>query len=252
LSKEIFPDTIQRLQYDFKRTLDLLPGIWCVLDSKSKIIYHNSSYSNLLSKVNDVDPLENYSYIGKTQEEAINHKSAFKDHLSISDKMVLESKKTISILCCVQKNNLKWLILQVDKRPVLNFDGEVEAIILHITDQSANRPLDLALAIAKESDPVKAPAPTESVLIDINNIQKSVELTQKESECLFYLTRGFSYKEIARKQGVTYRTIIDQIHRLKTKFNASTTSDLITKSLASGHTDSIPTNLFHKPIVIIL
>jgi len=225
--------------------------MWCVVDTASRIIYCNKNYNNILCNLVGIEPHNNDLFIGKTHEDIIKNKLLFKDNFFVSDRMVIESKTMVSLLYCLQKSNLEWIVLQADKNPILNVDGEVEAIMFHITDQTAARSLDLALAISKEVKIDKTSDRAASVLININNMKKTVELKTKESECLFYLTRGFSYKEIARKQKVSYRTIVDQVYRLKNKFDASTTSDLITKSIASGYINALPSDLFQRPMLII-
>lgn len=52
-------------------------------------------------------------------------------------------------------------------------------------------------------------------------------ITEKEKNCLFYLSKGKTYKEAAFLLGVSPRTVEDHINRLKVKLGCSFTCDLI-------------------------
>jgi PAS domain-containing protein len=49
-------------QNQLKQTFDLLPGIWCIVDSESRYIYYNQAYALLVGLA---DKPEGYLY-GKT------------------------------------------------------------------------------------------------------------------------------------------------------------------------------------------
>lgn len=233
-------------QSQLKQTFDLLPGIWCIVDDASRYIYYNQAYAELVGVADK--PLD--YLLGKTV--AAMHCQAAKCAPIFwqEDALVKSSKKMVCVLNAIQMADGLWKVLQIDKQPIINQAGEVEAIIFHLIDQSANHMLDLALSIAKEISPDEQ-APN-GVLININNKLDKIELKPKESECLFYLSRGFSYKEIAKVQGITYRTVVDHIERLKLKFNAVTTTDLISKALAIGFPGAVPQRYFNQQISVIL
>jgi DNA-binding CsgD family transcriptional regulator len=73
-----------------------------------------------------------------------------------------------------------------------------------------------------------------------------------EERCDRLIAHGFSYKEIAKIQDIAYRTVVDHMERLKLKFNAATTADLISKALSSGYPGSVPQRYFNQQISIIL
>lgn len=230
----------------FKQTFDLLPGIWCIVDTESRYIYYNQAYAELVG-VADEPP----GYLdGKTVADMHCRAAECAPIFWQEDALVKSTKKMIRVLNSIQMADGLWKVLQIDKQPVLNAQGEVTAIIFHLIDQSANHMLDLALSVAK-NNPTNPAVPT-GILINLGLLQKRIELKPKESECLFYLSRGFSYKEIAKIQGITYRTVVDHIERLKLKFDAPTTDDLISKALANGYPGSVPQHYFDQQISIIL
>jgi DNA-binding CsgD family transcriptional regulator len=229
-----------------KQNFDLLPGIWCIVDTESRYIYYNKAYANIVGVAEQ--PL-NY-LIGKTVASMHCRAAKCARLFWEEDALVKASKKMLRVINIIEMADGCWKVLQIDKQPIFNPVGEVEAIIFHIIDQSANHMLDLALSIAKETP--QDLAKPNGILINFGSIEEKIELKPKESECLFYLMRGFSYKEIAKLQHITYRTVVDHMERLKLKFNAATTTDLISKALSSGYPGSVPQRYFNQQISIIV
>lgn len=231
---------------NLKQILDLLPGMWCVVDTESRYLYYNQAYAVL---VGVADKPMDY-LIGKTVADMHCAAARCASLFWEEDALVKRSKKMVRVLNSIQMADGLWKVLQIDKQPIINDEGEVEAIIFNLIDQSANHILDLALSISKSNKPSQ-PIPN-GILINISNIPEKIDLKPKESECLFYLIRGFSYKEIASIQKISYRTVVDHIERLKFKFKASTTEDLINRALASGHPGAVPQTYFEQQISVIL
>jgi DNA-binding CsgD family transcriptional regulator len=73
-----------------------------------------------------------------------------------------------------------------------------------------------------------------------------IELSNKQSECLYYLLRGKSVKDIASIQQRSPRTIEDHIYLLKCKFDCQSKSELIEKAFQLGFGQTIPPSLFKR------
>jgi DNA-binding CsgD family transcriptional regulator len=229
-----------------KSVFDLLPGTWCIVDRQSRYIYYNQAYAELVGVAAQAP-----GYLdGKTVADMHCRAAECAPIFWQEDALVKSTKKMIRVLNTIQMADGLWKVLQIDKQPILNAEGEVTAIIFHLIDQSANHMLDLALSVAKEA-PLNNALPN-GILINLSSLVKKIDLKPRESECLFYLSRGFSYKEIAKAQGITYRTVVDHIERLKLKFDALTSADLIRKALASGYPGSVPQRYFDQQLSIIL
>lgn len=66
------------------------------------------------------------------------------------------------------------------------------------------------------------------------------ELTQRQSDCLFFLIQGYSGKEIARCLSLSHRTVEKHLDALKIKFNCDTKNQLIEKSMSMRFNEFIP------------
>lgn len=67
-----------------------------------------------------------------------------------------------------------------------------------------------------------------------------IHLTQKESECLFYLMRGKASKFIASVMRISCRTVEFHIDNLKHKFACRTKAELISCAIQKGYMSIIP------------
>ena len=72
------------------------------------------------------------------------------------------------------------------------------------------------------------------------------QLTERESECLFYLLRGKSTKFIANILNISCRTIEFHIDNIKAKFSCRSKSELICTAMQKGYMTIIPDNVVNK------
>lgn len=63
----------------------------------------------------------------------------------------------------------------------------------------------------------------------------SIILTQREQECIYYLTRGFTFFEIGQYLNISPRTVETHISNIKVKLNVKTRSELIAKVCELGY-----------------
>lgn len=228
-----------------KKTLDLLPGIWCVVDRYSRYTYYNNAYAKL---VGVYDKPKDF-LIGKTVANMNCPAAQCAPIFWKEDELVITTQKKVKVLNYLQMANDTWTVLQINKQPVFNDDGTISSIIFEILDQSANHVLNLALTLGKQS---YEEIDNNGVLLQLNKRNLEIKLGKKESECLFFLCNGYSYKEIANLREISYRTVVDHVERLKTKFNASSTNELIERALLHNKLGAIPQKYFQQQTSIIL
>src|SRR5205814_689580 len=69
----------------------------------------------------------------------------------------------------------------------------------------------------------------------INYDPNDIYLTSRQSECLFFIIRGKTSKEISQLLNISMRTVEDHTDHLKNKFNCKTKSVLIDKAIFNGY-----------------
>ncbi len=61
-----------------------------------------------------------------------------------------------------------------------------------------------------------------------------IDLTDREHETLFLMTRGFKYSDIAELMGISQRTVVAHIENMKRKLRARTAPHLVARAFAQG------------------
>lgn len=77
---------------------------------------------------------------------------------------------------------------------------------------------------------------------------KDTHLSSRESECLFYLLRGKTAKQIARLLNLSPKTVEHYIENIKLKFQCQTKSELISKAIEQGFTNIIPKSIVFEQL----
>ena len=86
----------------------------------------------------------------------------------------------------------------------------------------------------------------------LSNQFYQIKLSDREAECLFFILRGKTSKQIARYLGISHRTVEEHINHLKNKFHAKSKGELIDKAFQAGFLNSIPESLFHTQLSVAL
>lgn len=65
----------------------------------------------------------------------------------------------------------------------------------------------------------------------------SVALTDKETEVLTELARGYSYKEVAIRKGISHHTVADHVKAIYRKLSVNSRSEAVYEAMQSGLID---------------
>ena len=145
---------------------------------------------------------------------------------------------------CVYANNTRLLLLG-EKKILKDEAGKVVGTISSFMDYTHCSYLNKANLLL---DPVFELGVKKSFQI-VYNFEPTYEMkyiTVRESECLFYLMRGKSLKEIGRIMGISPRTVETHIDRLKYKFCSTNKSELIEKAIQKGFASIIPEGVIQQ------
>lgn len=89
------------------------------------------------------------------------------------------------------------------------------------------------------------------------NLTAEIEIPNKKfprrtDECLFYMLRGKSAKEIAKHMCLSIRTVEKYFDLLKLHFECQKKTELIEKAIAEGYINFIPKRLFQKTMKMFM
>lgn len=73
-------------------------------------------------------------------------------------------------------------------------------------------------------------APTQELELLKEGKNNEIKLTNRQTECLYYLAKGLAPKQIARLLNISSRTVEHHIVHLKNKFECYSRSGLICKA----------------------
>jgi DNA-binding CsgD family transcriptional regulator len=77
-------------------------------------------------------------------------------------------------------------------------------------------------------------------------------LSSRENQCLFFIIRGKTAKEIGNILGISYRTVEEYTQSIKNKLNCKSKHELIAYSIEQGYLNVFPETLLNHSLFIAL
>lgn len=216
--------------------IDQMPGIFGIVDLKSNFLMFNQKCFKMTGHKN-FDSIMHSSYCDMRCKAAELH-----DKFCLTDRMVIKHNKSIGIFGCYHYTN-GWRILLGEKYPLRDPSGNIIAVAQYFRDITNANLIDISrfFKITGEQ-PAKVVRQQIDYIIEENFPETS--LSEKQSECLFFLLRGSSIKEIAKVLNLSPRTVETHIDVIKDKLGCLKKSEVIEKAIALGYMNIIPENLF--------
>ncbi|GAH00959.1 unnamed protein product, partial [marine sediment metagenome] len=83
-----------------------------------------------------------------------------------------------------------------------------------------------------------------SIILHAGIIKKYFfQLTKTEAECLYFLIRGYTSREVGDLLNKSHRTIESHAEKIKSKMNCHSKSQMINKAINSGYVHIVPESL---------
>jgi DNA-binding CsgD family transcriptional regulator len=142
-------------------------------------------------------------------------------------------------------NNDDWKIILAEKYTLKDENNNAVALVSHISDLTHSNVVDINKFISLTSNNKYSQLPKQQGGYLIGHDSMQIPLSTRQSECLFFLVRGKTIKEIAQILRLSSRTVEIYVEQLKVKFGCQRKSDLIARSIASGYINNIPESLFN-------
>lgn len=163
--------------------------------------------------------------------------------LQMEDQIVMASQTMHQFLTVIQYPKNRWKVALVTKLPLYDSDNKLIGTFgygLELTELISNVFHILKGLIYSEK------LMSASYIVGNSFLKKEKEeinLTSRESECLFFLLRGNTTKKIGKILKLSPRTIEQYVEILRHKFNCTTKSELISKAIEYGFLNYIPKKL---------
>ncbi len=208
--------------------LNQLPGAIGYKDLNSNYITGNKQLAKYMgyTSAKDINGLTDFDIKSEMAELAHDYR--------IQDKKVIENGEEQHIDIGHYSDGDLQLHFSI-KKPLINTEGKISGTVFSCIEIKQSFLTSLYHDVIKQNGPG---------LYHIGGKYVDFKLSLRESQCLFYLIRGFSAKEVANKLMLSAKTIEYYIVQLKEKFQCARKSELIDKAIALGFIFNIPLGIF--------
>ncbi|PHQ81602.1 MAG: hypothetical protein COB66_01720 [Coxiella sp. (in: Bacteria)] len=150
------------------------------------------------------------------------------DDFSGEDNRVIQHKKSMRVLKFLFYAGDNWRVLLGEKCPIFNSAGDIQAACFNSVDITHT---NLSILNDDLLFPTHHTDKTQSQFSFIvgNSYDPKIPLTNRQSQCLFYLLHGGTAKSISLRLNISFRTAEAHINILKEKFECRSKSALIEK-----------------------
>jgi DNA-binding CsgD family transcriptional regulator len=216
-----------------------LSGLLVVMDPTSKFIYLNNYTAKMFGFQEASNALgKNAFQINCPANESANN-------FITQDNLVISKNRPIKVFDIHEYANGEKKIFLTTKTPfkqnnaigVISHSVEISDALFH---KAYNELINLN---TKHQTPLAKKS--QSYIINNPTFQDN-KLTQRQMDCLFYLSRGYSIKQIANELQLSPRTVEHYLENIKLKLACTNRSHLIEYALSNGYLNYIPKNLFSK------
>lgn len=228
-------DPQSNLNMDFYVSIiEQMPGLVVVMDKNSKFVYSNEYTAEMFgySAADDMQGIDAYGM----RCEAAKSASEFIEQ----DQYVLKKKKKLTVFDIHGYADGSVKTLLTKKSPLL-VDGETEGTLCLCTEVHHNNISKISSALINSDSQYHKDKSSRSYTINVS--MGTNELSKREKDCIFYLLRGFSMKEIARYLNISWRTVESYVNNIKFKWGCQNKKAVVDCAVANGFLNYIPENL---------
>ena len=170
-------------------------------------------------------------------EQAPNrHVAQYADLYDAHDQKVIESGKKISVLSIDIMSQVKPIVMLGCKVPLIDDEEEIQGILGQalLLDAACVDILYKLIQIKNHN--------LTNATYEIHDYS-DFGLSTRESECYFYLLRGYTAKAIGLKLAISHKTVEFYLTEVKRKLHCHTKTQLIEKGFDLGLIHIIPNKL---------
>lgn len=221
-----------------------LPGLILIKDLESRYV----NISHVLAKMCGWSSVE--AAIDKFDYDAPCEAATLADDFITMDRLALASKQKVVSLDVINYVT-GWSILLTEVSPIVDQAGRVEGVLNMAVEISKYNPLyHYYLKLAhSDSQFTKKKSSIHSYILTQEHVP--LPLTIRQSECLFWLMRGKTVKEIAHVLRLSPRTVEEHICNIKEILQCKNKSELIEKAFDAQFLNYLPAELANKTLAFI-
>jgi len=185
------------------------------------------------------------SFEGITDFDLKCDSSEYANEFRKADMLVIRKKQEISGMSFCRYKDSEWRLLIGRSSPFFGENGDVigvKTITIDVTDCIMMRGF-YSLFLAENKLLESGQDNGNQVFCIFKNHYEDFGLTNRQSEVLFLIVRGYTAKEIARIIKIDFRTVQNHTAEIKARMGCVNRSEVISKVLDSGLGNIVPKSL---------
>ena len=147
----------------------------------------------------------------------------------------------------MMNSNIGWLSMLVEKTPLINLDGNITGIYCQAFDISSTAFFRYSQILSSTDQKIICSDKQSAVYI-LNPELSPLPLTPRQQECVFFLIRGKTLKQIADILNLSIRTVESYVEAIKYRLNCTHKTQIIEKAISSGFLYFIPESFLKQDI----
>lgn len=225
----------------YQNLLEQLSGLIVVMDKESKFIYSNKFTAQEFGYQNE-DSMLGVDAFGMRCPAV-----ECADDFIKQDLFVRENNKELTILDIHTYAKGNPRILLTRKSPYQE-NNEIVGTVCHCVEVNSKILTQFcASMISTDSKYYATPNKIERSY-NLINMDEINTLSQREQDCLFYLVRGKTMKQIAIALSISWRTVEKHIENIKLKWKCENKAKIVEVALARGYLTYIPQHILNSNI----
>lgn len=217
-----------------------LPGFWGIKDKNHNYLLANNKWKA------EVGLNPNFDVFGLVDEELPCVVSRCANKFKDQDEQVMNTKKPIKVLNIHPFNHKDCRAYITSKFPFIK-NNEVVGVVFSAEKIDEQYFCDLSTLLGIEKGVLYQGFKQYSCILTPPNFEEI--LTDREQECLFFLIRGKTAKDIGGILNLSYRTVEHYIEIIKEKFSCNTKAELIANALSKGFFTFLPKKLLSEDLI---
>ncbi len=191
--------------------------------------------------------------VGKNDHNIKSEIQRFSDLCIDGDKKVILSEKNIKFIeihTIGEKSKQELKIFFVEKSPIF-----LEKSIVGVSGYCVELPNNfLKMGLTLMNKDKKYEKSIEGKYLDkkyiVGGISGGINLSSRQHECLHFLIRGKTLREISKILNISPRTVEIHMEKLKLKFNCTSKSELISAAIEYGFINIIPERFINQKFLL--
>lgn len=215
--------------------INQLPGMALLRDTECRCLWANEFTARSLGFANQA------AVIGRTPFDLPCPAAICAASFVEQAHYVITHKKALYMLEILNLSQGERRILWTSEQPILHHNTVLGGL-RHAIDLT-HFPMAKVSDWLLKSEQYYTPQRADTRSYTVNGSPKDHGLTPRELDCLFYVLRGQTNKEVGRSLGISCRTVDKYLQNIKYKWHCPNKKNVIDRAIQEGLLDYLPTHI---------